>query len=155
MSTRSKDPIVSSKTPKRRVPAIDERDKTEYRYKKIHSKNKYNVLRSPPKIIDIIKKALNQNLDTLFEPVGSNHRNEVPDPQGKLFIFVLGGISTNEIAAVQEFQKDIGKADIILGGTETISSEDMITLLSHFNSKDANGKSILGVRNQKTEDPAI
>ena len=59
MATRSSDPIVSSKTIKRRVPAIDERDKTEYRYKKIHSKNKYNVLRSQPRIIEIIKKALN------------------------------------------------------------------------------------------------
>ena len=58
MTQRGTDPIVP-KTPKRRQPPIDERDKTDYRYKKIQSKNKYNVLRSQPKIIDIIKKALN------------------------------------------------------------------------------------------------
>ena len=74
----------------------------------------------------------------LFEKVGPH--NEPVDPQGRLFVFVLGGISTNEIAAVQEFQKEIGKAGIILGGTDTISSTEMITLLSHFNSDDVSPK---------------
>ena len=79
--------------------AIDEKGKQEYRFKKIESKNKYGVHRSQPRIVEIIKKALMSNLTAdIFDKVGNHYQN--PDPNGKLFVFVVGGLSTNEIAAV-------------------------------------------------------
>ena len=55
-------------------------------------------------------------------------------------MFVLGGLSVNEISAVQEFQKETGKTDIVLGSTEMYGSNDFISLLSHFNSSDVSPK---------------
>lgn len=51
---------------KRSMPLIDEKGKREYRAKKFESQNRYNVLRSPPQIVEIIKKAIRQNLDEDF-----------------------------------------------------------------------------------------
>lgn len=48
----------SSKQITRSIPVIDEKGKLDYRFKRVESKNKYGVLRSQPRIVEIIKKAL-------------------------------------------------------------------------------------------------
>ena len=42
-------------------------------------------------------------------------------------------MSINELTAVQQFQKEIGKADILVGGTELIGADDFISQLAHYN----------------------
>jgi hypothetical protein len=80
------------------MPALDEKSKREYRAKRFESMTKYNVLRAQPRIVEIIKSALKQNLDEDFEKVGKH--SQPPDPNGRLIVFVLGGLSFTEIAAV-------------------------------------------------------
>ena len=110
---------------------MDERSKRVYRAKKFESKNKYNVQRSYPRLLDVIINALSGNIISDFEEIG-NHMNSAADPNGRLIIFIAGGFSVNELCAVQQFQKENGRAEIILGGTDFLSADDMIKMSSFF-----------------------
>lgn len=135
--------VIDSKSPKASVrpkkvtrtrPVLDEAGKKEFRAKAYESQQKYGVLRSPPAIIDIIKKALARNLSANFHEVGAEASGAIEESnQGRLIVFILGGLSINELTAVQQFQKEIGKADIVIGGTELIGADDFISQLAHYN----------------------
>ena len=87
---------------RRSLPTLDERSKSKYRSEMIGSRNKYSVQRSQPRLIDVITSALSGGLISEFEEVG-NHMNQSPDPNGRLFVFIAGGFTVNELTAVQQF----------------------------------------------------
>jgi len=116
----------------RSKPVLDERGKREYRAKRFESKNRYGVLRSYPEIVQLIKNALSKNLEARFDKIGI-HRNDLHQQNTRLIVFVIGGLSVNEVAAAQQFQKNVGKVDVLLGTTEIFGAEDFIDELANFN----------------------
>ena len=48
----------------------------------------------------------------------------------KLIVFIIGGISTVEIAAIQQLQKEHDRMNVVIGSTEHYTARDFINLLA-------------------------
>ena len=53
-------------------------------------------------IVEIIKNALSKNLSQGFDKIGSHNQDMISQAEssGRLIVFVLGGLSINEVTAV-------------------------------------------------------
>ena len=76
----SKDSSSAAKAKKiqRIRPTIDERSKREYRAKRFESKNRYDVQRSQPRLVEVVRNALAGNLDQDFDRLA--HQSATVDP---------------------------------------------------------------------------
>ena len=108
----------TSRSFKRIWPVMNDSQKAEFKRKLVSG---FDQLRAPSSLIEIAKKALNNQLpqsDFSFiggEPLSSNRKKNdkaallrARDPNaGKLIIFVLGGLTRTEVYGLQNLEKEL------------------------------------------------
>ena len=128
------------------APLISDEQKKEYtrNYEQIANR-KYDVVRIQPKIVELVTMAEKQELSSAEYPfVGpsppKNARKpdedslkKSNDPASRLIVFVAGGVSRTEIAALQNLEKENNSSlhNYVLGSTDVFTPEQFLKLLAH------------------------
>ena len=120
-------------------------------FQKQNNNEEFTQLRSSSEIEDIVEKCCNNSLDFPFvhKPEGffnknknyiaSNLRNlelDNEETEKRIVLFVIGGISINEIIAIENFNKSSQKGfKIIIGSTSIFSPNAYVKELSNIKSE--------------------